>query len=229
MPDGREPAAIKVLTGIDEVPAAAWDACARDSNPFVSHAFLSALEGSGSVGEDAGWLPQHLAYHDDEGRLLGCLPLYLKSHSYGEYVFDWAWADAYERAGGRYYPKLQSSVPFTPVTGPRLLVHPEADWRQTAQQSALVVVIDQVLRQPAGLLTDRAAILQGSQKGMADEGIVGPGASVPGRRRHLVDPGQDLDGSCLTSIRHALACSSCLSPQLDRRPSCLRGKRRSGS
>ncbi len=140
MPDGSEPAAIRVLTGIDEIPAVAWDACAGPDHPFVSHAFLKALEDSGSVGQEAGWLPQHLAYHDDEGRLLGCVPLYLKSHSYGEYVFDWAWADAYERAGGRYYPKLQSSVPFTPVTGPRLLVHPEADWRQTAGVLAGAIV-----------------------------------------------------------------------------------------
>ena len=132
MPDGREPAAIKVLTEISEIPAAEWDACAGPDNPFVGHAFLKALEDSGSVGDSAGWLPQHLAYYGEEGRLIGCAPLYLKSHSYGEYVFDWGWAEAYERAGGRYYPKLQCSVPFTPAAGPRLLVHPQADWRQTA-------------------------------------------------------------------------------------------------
>jgi predicted N-acyltransferase len=95
-------------------------------NPFVSHAFLHALEASQCVGARAGWLPQHLLL-EAEGRLLGAVPCYLKSHSQGEYVFDHAWADAYERAGGDYYPKLQVSVPFTPATGPRLLVHPEAD------------------------------------------------------------------------------------------------------
>jgi predicted N-acyltransferase len=126
MPDGSEPAAVRVIPEIAQLPAAEWDACAGD-NPFVRHAFLAALEDSGSVTAETGWLPQHLTIVDPDGRLLGCVPLYLKSHSYGEYVFDWGWADAYERAGGRYYPKLQASVPFTPVTGPRLLVRPDAD------------------------------------------------------------------------------------------------------
>ena len=126
MPDGREPVTIQVASRIAELPAAEWDACAGAHNPFVGHAFLSALEDSGSTTAESGWLPQHLAMSDREGRLIGCAPLYLKSHSYGEYVFDWGWADAYERAGGRYYPKLQCSVPFTPVTGPRLLVRPGA-------------------------------------------------------------------------------------------------------
>ncbi len=105
-----------------EVPAAEWDACAGADNPFVCHAFLLALEESGSATEESGWLGQHLCLEDSSGRLLGAVPLYLKNHSYGEYVFDWGWAEAYERAGGRYYPKLQSAVPFTPVTGPRLLI-----------------------------------------------------------------------------------------------------------
>ncbi len=122
MPDGREPTAITVLSSINEVTADEWDACAGPDNPFLSHGFLSALEDSGSAGADAGWLPRHLAIRDDAGQLMAAAPLYLKSHSYGEYVFDWGWAEAYERAGGRYYPKLLSAVPFTPVTGPRLLV-----------------------------------------------------------------------------------------------------------
>ncbi|MDN2564714.1 GNAT family N-acetyltransferase [Aquibium sp. A9E412] len=91
-------------------------------NPFLSHAFLSALEDSGCAVRQTGWLGQHLRLDDADGRLIGALPCYLKSHSQGEYVFDHGWADAFERAGGRYYPKLQASVPFTPVTGPRLLV-----------------------------------------------------------------------------------------------------------
>jgi predicted N-acyltransferase len=120
-------AAVKVLAGIGDVPAAAWDACAGTANPFLSHAFLSALEDSGTLTAEAGWLPRHLVVEDADGRLVGAMPLYLKGHSYGEYVFDWAWADAYERAGGRYFPKLLSGVPFTPVPGPRLLVRPDAD------------------------------------------------------------------------------------------------------
>ena len=124
---------VRVAPRIADVPAEEWNACAagggelqppsiRPPNPFVSHAFLKALEDSGSATRETGWLPQHLLYEDGDGRLLACMPCYLKSHSQGEYVFDHGWADAYMRAGGRYYPKLQVSVPFTPVTGPRLLV-----------------------------------------------------------------------------------------------------------
>lgn len=117
----------RTLGGIGEVSPEAWDACAGSDNPFVSHAFLMALEGSGSAVAEQGWAPHHMVVEDPEGRMLGAAPMYLKSHSYGEYVFDHAWADALERAGGHYYPKLQLSVPFTPVTGPRLLVHPHAN------------------------------------------------------------------------------------------------------
>jgi len=121
-----------VVQRIAAVPASEWDACARcnDScgdaarpdNPFISHAFLHALEESGSATRATGWLPQHFVLEDAAGGISACMPCYLKSHSYGEYVFDHAWADAYERAGGSYYPKLQAAVPFTPVTGRRLLV-----------------------------------------------------------------------------------------------------------
>jgi len=93
-------------------------------NPFLTHTFLSALEESGSAVRETGWYGQHLLLEDENGNLLGGATGYLKSHSQGEYVFDHAWADAFERAGGRYYPKLQSSVPFTPATGPRLLTSP---------------------------------------------------------------------------------------------------------
>lgn len=132
MPDGGEAIAVQVLSHIGEVTAEAWDACAGPDDPFVSHAFLSALEDSDSATAETGWLPQHLAIAAPEGGLAGVIPLYLKSHSYGEYVFDWGWADAYERAGGRYYPKLQACVPFTPVTGARLLIRPDADQDQIA-------------------------------------------------------------------------------------------------
>lgn len=126
MADGGDRLTVRVVDRLSTIPAAAWDACAGPDNPFLTHAFLEALEASGSATGETGWLPQHLALEDERGRLLGAAPLYLKSHSYGEYVFDHGWAAAYERAGGRYYPKLQSAVPFTPVTGPRLLLHPEA-------------------------------------------------------------------------------------------------------
>lgn len=122
---------VKVLNGIEAVPAAAWDACAGqdcpDANPFVRHAFYSALEDSGSVSAEAGWQPQHIVVEDGTGDVLACAAVYLKNHSYGEYVFDWGWAQAYQRAGGRYYPKLQCAVPFTPVTGPRLMVRAGLD------------------------------------------------------------------------------------------------------
>jgi len=126
MADGGDRLTVRVVERLAEVPAAAWDACAGPDHPFVSHAFLEALEASGSATGETGWLPQHLLLEDSRGRLLGAAPLYLKGHSYGEYVFDHGWAAAYEREGGRYYPKLQCAVPFTPITGPRLLIHADA-------------------------------------------------------------------------------------------------------
>ena len=121
MPDDAPETVAKLASSIEAVPAAEWDACAGAANPFVSHAFLKALEESGSVGTGTGWRPAHLLLEDAGGRLLGAVPLYLKTHSWGEYVFDQGWAEAWARAGGRYYPKLQAAVPFTPVPGPRLL------------------------------------------------------------------------------------------------------------
>jgi predicted N-acyltransferase len=119
---------IRIAQSLADVPAAAWNACAAGEvasttlpNPFVSHAFLLGLEDSKSVGGRSGWQPRHLLVETAEGGLVGAAPCYLKSHSKGEYVFDQGWADAFERAGGDYYPKLQVAVPFTPVTGPRLL------------------------------------------------------------------------------------------------------------
>ncbi|MEC9345292.1 MAG: GNAT family N-acetyltransferase [Pseudomonadota bacterium] len=118
---------------IGSVAASEWDACAGYRNPFVSHAFLKALEESGSASAEEGWMPQHLVLEDPSGRVVGAMPMYVKSHSQGEYVFDHGWANALERAGGRYYPKLQVSVPFTPATGPRLLVRPDVDFDETAR------------------------------------------------------------------------------------------------
>ncbi len=132
---------IRIIKSLAEVPAADWNACAAGdpaapelstqqftrgypANPFVSHEFLSSLEQSNAVGGRTGWQPRHLLAEDAQGALLGAAPCYVKSHSRGEYVFDHGWADAFERAGGDYYPKLQVAVPFTPATGPRLLARP---------------------------------------------------------------------------------------------------------
>jgi uncharacterized protein len=154
---------LRVANSIGDVAAAAWDGCANPRsaddpngssqgcpksessastsyyNPFISHDFLSALEVSQSVRGRVGWQPMHLLAEDPEGVLLGAVPCYVKSHSRGEYVFDHGWAEAYERAGGSYYPKLQVSVPFTPATGPRLLARPglQAEAVRTALAEAL--------------------------------------------------------------------------------------------
>ena len=143
MPDGGDPARVRVASALADIPAAEWDACAGGDNPFLSHAFLEALEASGSATARTGWLPRHVLVEDAGGRLLAAAPLYLKSHSQGEYVFDHGWAQAYERAGGSYYPKLQAAVPFTPVTGPRLLVRPDAP-PDTAE--ALIAALIEVAR-----------------------------------------------------------------------------------
>lgn len=111
---------VSVLTEISGISAADWDGAGGEGNPFVSHRFLAALEQSGSVGEENGWYPSHLIARLDD-RVVGVAPCYLKTNSQGEYIFDHGWAEAYERAGGAYYPKMQCAVPFTPVTGPRLL------------------------------------------------------------------------------------------------------------
>ena len=142
---------VRIVQSIAEIDAAQWDACANPSdadrrargggrrgrwssrptqeerfNPFVTHAFLKALETSGSVGGRTGWVPTHVVVEDKKGKVVAAAPCYIKTHSMGEYVFDHAWADAYHRAGLDYYPKLQVCVPFTPVTGRRLLVSADA-------------------------------------------------------------------------------------------------------
>jgi predicted N-acyltransferase len=117
---------VELVPKIASIDPVAWDALAGDDDPFIEHAFLDSLEQSGSVGGDSGWVPLHVAVRD-RGRLVGALPLYLKLHSYGEYIFDWRWASAAERAGLRYYPKLVSMVPLTPATGTRVLVAEDAD------------------------------------------------------------------------------------------------------
>jgi predicted N-acyltransferase len=117
---------VQIHRSIDDISPAEWDALAG-ADPFLRHAFFAAMEHSGSACAESGWQPLHLACRDDAGKLVGALPLYLKSHSYGEFVFDWAWADAYQRHGLHYYPKLLSAVPFSPVPGSRLLIDASAD------------------------------------------------------------------------------------------------------
>lgn len=112
---------LEITDSIQQVDAQSWDTLVGDM-PLLSHAFLSALESSGSVGKGTGWQPYPMLVHDD-GKLVGAMPLYIKSHSYGEYVFDWAWAEAYERNGLNYYPKLISAIPFTPITSARLIAN----------------------------------------------------------------------------------------------------------
>jgi hypothetical protein len=121
-PVSREPITARIADGVSAIPAADWDACAGTVNPFVGHAFLSILEESGSVGRGTGWQPLPVIVDGADGSPAAIAPAYAKSHSQGEYVFDHAWADAWERAGGNYYPKLQVAAPFTPAPGPRLLL-----------------------------------------------------------------------------------------------------------
>ncbi len=121
-------ARVEVVARAADIPAVAWDACANPDmatfNPFIAHDFLKALEDAGTVGGRTGWTPRHLVLKTAADEIAGCAPAYLKTHSQGEYVFDHSWAEAFMRAGGDYYPKLQIAVPFTPVPGRRLLVHP---------------------------------------------------------------------------------------------------------
>src|SRR5271156_1622913 len=138
MPDGSAALTLTLHKAIADIPAADWNACAGAENPFVGHAFLSAVEDSGSANARTGWLPQHAVLRDAEGRIVAAAPMYAKSHSYGEYVFDHGWAQAFERAGGSYYPKLQGAAPFSPVPGPRLLVRPDAEVPRAALAGALV-------------------------------------------------------------------------------------------
>lgn len=127
----------------------AWDACAAPTgDPFVSYDFLDACEASGSAVPSEGWAARHLSLHDEDGAVIGVMPLYLKGHSQGEYVFDHSWADAYQRAGGRYYPKLLGAVPFTPATGPRFLNTPGTD----------AATVREALLQGALTLTERLGV-----------------------------------------------------------------------
>ncbi len=132
---------VRMAGGVAELPRAEWDACAGTANPFMSWDFLAALERSGSVGAGTGWQPLPMLIDGADGQIAAAAPLYGKTHSQGEYVFDHAWADAWERAGGSYYPKLQIATPFTPVPGPRLLL------RDTTAAPALIAALEAVTDQ----------------------------------------------------------------------------------
>jgi predicted N-acyltransferase len=136
--------AVRVVPRIGSLEAETWDACAGGDDPFVSHAFLLALEESDSATAEEGWLPQHLVVERGD-EILAAAPTYIKGHSYGEYVFDWSWANAYQRAGLSYYPKLQCCVPFSPVGGQRLLVRPDQDREKLSKVllSAMVQLTDE--------------------------------------------------------------------------------------
>ena len=136
---------LDLAPSIAEIPAADWDRVAGIANPFVSHAFLRALEDGGATGGDSGWDPMHLILRDSDGRLAAAMPHYLKHHSYGEYIFDHSWANAFTRAGGAYYPKMLSAVPFTPATGPRFLTGDADDTRAAQLRAALTNGMTQYL------------------------------------------------------------------------------------
>ncbi len=143
---------VRALDGIERIGAADWDLCAcpeamdggRPIDPFTTHRFLLALEESGSATAETGWAPHHLVAETEAGELLGVAPLYVKTHSQGEYVFDYGWADAFARAGGAYYPKLQCAVPFTPAPGRRLLARRDASLPAETIERALVQAAAQI-------------------------------------------------------------------------------------
>ncbi len=136
---------VRILKTLDAIAPERWNSLDLGGCPFVRHEFLGLLERERCACPDTGWTPQHLAVEDDAGVLLGALPLYLKPHSWGEFVFDWGWANAYSRAGLEYYPKLVSAIPFTPATGPRLLCAPGSDVaavRETLISGALALAAE---------------------------------------------------------------------------------------
>ena len=139
---------LRIIDSLSEIAEADWNALlAPDAGPFLKYAFLNALEKTGCVGSNTGWQVAYLLVEDSKSHLLGAMPLYLKQHSYGEFVFDWAWAQAFEQSGMPYYPKALSAIPFTPVQGPRLLVSPNAD--TTAIQEILVSCLKTLVKENA--------------------------------------------------------------------------------
>jgi predicted N-acyltransferase len=156
-----EPVVARIGGGVASFDPADWDGCAGTGDPFLSHAFLATLEDSGSAIEQTGWRPLPIAIDGPDGRPAAVMPAYLKSHSLGEYVFDHGWADAYERAGGAYYPKLQIAVPFTPVPGRRLLA------RDPALAPALIAAAERVV-EANGLSSAHATFITPAEAEMFD-------------------------------------------------------------
>ncbi|MEI4471662.1 GNAT family N-acetyltransferase [Frigidibacter sp. MR17.24] len=175
MTDSPDLIEISMLEALGDIAADEWDACAapetadggRPRDPFTTHRFLSALERSGSVGRGTGWTPRHLVARKD-GRVMAVMPLYAKSHSQGEYIFDHGWADALERAGGDYYPKLQSAVPFTPATGRRFLTRPgdEAAGLSALTQALVRVASDNALSSAHITFCTEAEAIAGEAMGL---------------------------------------------------------------
>ena len=194
------PITVRVATCIAALAAADWDRCANPPaaeaadrsgerhNPFLSHAFLKALEVSGSVGGRSGWSPAHVVV-EEGGRVVAAAPTYLKTHSQGEYVFDHAWADAYARAGGRYYPKLQVAVPFTPATGRRFLVAPGRD--VGAAQGALAAGLRALRRDAKASSTHATFVTKAEWDSFGAQGWL----QRTDQQFHFVDDGYgDFDG-----------------------------------
>lgn len=158
----------RILASIDEVANAEWNALASDGAPFLRHEFLAALERQHCVGADSGWTPCHLLLTDDQGAPLAAMPLYRKLHSWGEFVFDFAWAQAYARRGVSYYPKLVSAIPFTPASGPRLLVRAgtaSATIRRELIDQALAYAADEGLSSLHALFTERSQVRELAARG----------------------------------------------------------------
>ena len=137
---GKTKATLKFHSSLEDVSETEWNSL-TDGNPFVSYGFLRNLESHNCLGPQ-GWEPRHVTLRSSKGQLLGAMPLYLRSNSYGEFVFDWAWADAYERAGGQYYPKLVTASPFSPVSGPRLLARTSEEEATLAKKTLISATIN---------------------------------------------------------------------------------------
>ena len=160
---------LAVVESIHDIQPEDWNALTGTGNPFLRHAFLAALETHGAVGRDSGWHPQYLTVTDHQ-RLLGAVPLFLKDHSFGEFVFDWSWAEAYARAGLDYYPKLIAAVPYTPVTGHRLLIH-----RQTDRAKVVAALVEGALEHAGQLQLSSLHwlfVTEPEQLALADHGLL---------------------------------------------------------
>ncbi|MCU0734891.1 MAG: GNAT family N-acetyltransferase [Methylotetracoccus sp.] len=152
----------RLVKRIGDIEPEHWNALSDDANPFVCHAFLLALEQQGCLGRRVGWFPSHLVVEDGSGRLIGAMPMYLKANSFGEFVFDWSWAEAHERVGLPYYPKAVVAAPFTPASGPRLLVDPRVD-----RQTLAPLMIDAAIRSAGALNLSSVHWLFGSDVELA--------------------------------------------------------------